>query len=202
MGLFRILSHYFIKLIKIRNRLVVALTGENPIGLYDNIVVTKHFCYQQLQKFPEKSPASIFRTTDCTRDGKKLFGFKMVEIDGESNMLADWYLDPLKALPDLFLEQLNHKKSIITEWDKEHNKLKGEIIVVQYDDTVLDGTSEWESKGLFDIYDLPPIDTWVYLTKDDNNKYSLYAWIPKPYIALAKNAIEVNCLDLIKWVEW
>jgi hypothetical protein len=66
---------------------------------------------------------------------------------------------------------------------------------------VLDGASEWESEGFFDLYDLPPIDTWVYIAPNREGRKDLYAWVPDKFTQLAQNAIDVNCMDMIRWFE-
>lgn len=86
--------------------------------------------------------------------------------------------------------------------NKSVNEFKGKIIIADYCTTVLDGASEWESKGLIDLYDMPPIDTWFYETGNKYGRKDLYAWIPEPFTELAQNAIDVNVLNNINWCEF
>lgn len=84
--------------------------------------------------------------------------------------------------------------------DVREQKFEGRILIAQIDDTVIDGASEASSDGLIDIYDCPPIDTWFYLTENAGGRI-LFAWIPKQFINNANDAIEVNCVDCLKWLE-
>ncbi|HEY4197845.1 MAG TPA: hypothetical protein VGM63_20030, partial [Mucilaginibacter sp.] len=122
---------------------------------YDNLLTTKHYCEQQIIKFPEKEPSTILRSFNPELNKKKIFEFKSVTVFEETALLAFWSEEPLNGnlTVDMFFKQLEEKNKSI-EWNKSHEDFKGEIVVVDYEDTVLDGASEWVSKGLFDIYDL------------------------------------------------
>ena len=61
-----------------------------------------------------------------------------------------------------------------------------------------DGASEYESEGIIDVYDLPPIDTWFYLASHRQSEI-LFSWIPSEYVEEVQGAIEVNALDLLEW---
>jgi len=176
--------------------------GVNPRKLFDNLIFAKHYCEHQIKQFPDKPAGSIFRNYDVGDDGEKLFELKLIEQLEKELISAEWSIDPLKEMSVLFPGQLKYKESIVAQWTNSYNDFKGKIVVVDYEATVLDGASEHESDGFFDLYDLPPIDTWVYLTRNNKGRKDLYAWIPDPYVSLAKKAIEVNCLDLINWFEW
>jgi len=75
---------------------------------------------------------------------------------------------------------------------------KGEIVVVEAENTQVDGASQAESEGLFDGYDLPPTDTWFYINESENGLL-VFAWIPDTFEELTERAIAVNCSDCIHW---
>ena len=164
-------------------------------------MLTKYFCELQMKQFPEKTPVSIFRTYNPVIGSTNLFDFEAIESCGKKLLLAKWNEEPMDKVQELFVNQLEYKRGIIKGWDNSDNYFRGRIIIVDYDATVIDGASEWESDGFFDLYDLPPIDTWVFLAPNKDGRIDLYAWIPEQYNDLTKNAIEVNCLNLIKWLE-
>jgi len=50
--------------------------------------------------------------------------------------------------------------------------------------------------GFVDDSDIPPIDTWFYVTK----KY-LYCWIPTLFLDKMQDAIDVEILNSYEWLE-
>lgn len=64
----------------------------------------------------------------------------------------------------------------------------------------IDGASEIQSLGLIDLYDIPPIDTWFYMTRTKESRL-LFAWIPNQHVHYANEAVEVNCVDCINWFD-
>jgi hypothetical protein len=114
---------------------------------------------------------------------------------------AKWNVSPLEeenqALYDeLFEQQLQHKQEIIGKIDG--GEFKGQILIVEIDLTVGDGSAEVESGGFIDFYDCPPIDTWFYKTTNETKRI-FFAWIPEPFANLVTNGIEVNSLDCFYW---
>ena len=176
------------------------LPGVNYRRMFDNLLSTKHYCDLQLKQFPEKSPTTIFRTYNPVIGTANLFDFETVEIWGKKLLQVKWNNEPLCKVPEFFFKQLEYKNNMV-KWEKSHDYFKGKMIITDYDLTVVDGASEHESNGFFDGYDLPPIDTWVYLAPNKEGRTDLYAWVPEPYISLAQKAIDVNCVDMIRWLE-
>jgi hypothetical protein len=72
----------------------------------------------------------------------------------------------------------------------------GKIIRFQIDITTHDGAPCAESYGFIDESDIPPIDTWFFLTAN-----YLFCWIPKMFIEKMQNAIDVEILDSYGWLE-
>lgn len=73
---------------------------------------------------------------------------------------------------------------------------KGKILVFEIDITTHDGAPIAESNGFVDESDIPPIDTWFFVTK----KY-LYCWIPTLFIGKIQDAIDVEILGSYTWLE-
>ncbi|GGH78022.1 hypothetical protein GCM10011379_45250 [Filimonas zeae] len=74
--------------------------------------------------------------------------------------------------------------------------LLGQILEFYIDVTTHDGAPAAETDGFIDESDIPPIDTWFYLTRT-----KLYCWIPKMFIRTIENACEVEILDSYRWVK-
>jgi hypothetical protein len=137
----------------------------NICSFYDNLLITQQYCEQQLSQSGERPVGIILKNYN----NRELFDFKEEVSYGEKFTSACWVaaLDVIKSVHELFLKQLEYKTAHVSS-TKLPNKFDGRIVVVDYEATVVDGASEHASHGFFDLYDLPPIDTWFYITK--NNK--------------------------------
>lgn len=161
---------------------------------FQNLNLTQIYCQREIQN-KSKSIARVLRSLNLNYQQKKIFGFVWNE---EFKIeLTNWNLEILdghfSVVNELFNQQINKKKEIIHDLSKR--KFKGKILVSEFLSTITDGVSEIESKGLIDRYDLPPIDTWFYLT----NSF-IFAWIPEKFEFEANQAIIVNCLDILSWL--
>jgi len=164
---------------------------------FQNLRLTQIFCEQRIKE-ENKSPAKILRTLNLNYEEKSAFKFewnKKYELE-----LVSWNFEILdndfRIVKELFEQQQNQKEQeIITDEGKNY---KGRIFVSEFHSTVIDGASEIESKGLIDIYDLPPIDTWFYMVKI-NDIIHLFAWIPEKFEKEINDAIKVNLLDILSW---
>jgi hypothetical protein len=173
----------------------------------DNLKLTQAYCDLQL-KIAISDHAKIFRSYNPLYGDKHLFSFvtKQFEFEIEPNLkyytLTKWIVDPTdreSIVDNLFIEQMNYKKQFISsvEIDKTYS---GRILVSQIDCTVIDGASEIESLGLVDLYDIPAIDTWFYMTRTSESRL-LFAWIPNELVKYADGAVQVNCVDCINWAD-
>jgi len=155
----------------------------------------------------ENDNAKVFRSFNPIRNNKPIFSFALSKFDFgiQPNLnyctLTKWSIDPTcneNIVNRLFEEQINFKQKHIS-FDKERT-YEGKILVSQIDCTVIDGASEVQSLGLVDIYDIPPIDTWFYLTRNKESRL-LFAWIPGEFEHYANEAVLVNCVDCVNWFE-
>jgi len=71
----------------------------------------------------------------------------------------------------------------------------GRILKFQIDISTRDGAPCAEH-GFVDDSDIPPIDTWFYVTA----KY-LYCWIPAMFINVMQRAIDVEILESYEWLD-
>lgn len=172
-----------------------------------NLELTKAFCRQQTEG-EEKTIAKVFRSYNPIVNGNPLFTFKVENygyeiMPGVTQFLTtNWSVDPIissNTIDELFNKQLNYKKRVVTDINITKSDL-GKILVAEIDVTVVDGASETVSQGMIDVYDLPPIDTWVYLQPTPKGRF-LYAFIPEAFISYVNEAIAVNCVDCLYWLK-
>lgn len=170
-----------------------------------NLRVTQQYC--DIQKtHTEKNSTSILRSFNPQINGDNIFKFKLSDYGLEENVrfsfLTDWSIDPTDReneylISDLFEKQLAHKKAGVV--DNYSSALSnGDILIAQIDNTVIDGASAVVSGGLIDDYDCPPIDTWFYQASSTQGRL-LFAWIPHEFVALANDAVLVNCVGCLGW---
>jgi hypothetical protein len=177
-----------------------------------NLLVTQHYCKVQSSK-PDKNKAAILRTInpsikDEKLKGKRLFEF-LVEpcghkLETKYCPVAKWLLDPTHAdnknlIQDLFKEQIIFKQ-VFSDNTQPETVCDGRILSIEIDCTLMDGAAEIASNGFIDLYDFPPIDTWIYLAEGEHGKI-LYAWIPEQFIEDVNSAMMVHCQDILQWVD-
>jgi len=173
---------------------------------FHNLKLTQQYCRLQLDKSCSDK-AKIFRSYNPTLNGKPLFSFEVHQFNFDivpnlnTCTLTHWQVDPTERknkflIEGLFEQQIDYKES--QKYLSINEKFEGDILISQIDCTVIDGASEVQSFGLVDIYDMPPIDTWFYLTKTKQSRL-LFAWIPNKFKHYATEAVLVNCVDCINW---
>jgi len=174
----------------------------DKIKFSNNLKLTQHYCINQLPKDQINIP-EVLRAYNPINNGVPLFFYEKTSSwkKGINDILiSNWQIDPLKdenknLIPQLFEDQMLNKKLNSKNTNQE---LNGNILVTDFDYTIIDGASEQASLGLIDAFDLPPIDTWFYLSKGPSR--TLYSWIPDEFISLFDQAIAVNPLDIIRWI--
>jgi hypothetical protein len=89
----------------------------------------------------------------------------------------------------------------------------GRLLAYFPEENLADGVAEVESRGFFDVNNVPPHDTWVWLvrnvrsfahqdgTKGEMEADYLVAWVPPDFIGLASGGIEVNPEQCIQWLD-
>jgi hypothetical protein len=112
---------------------------------------------------------------------------------------VDLWREDEDLLTQLYKYQFEPKNNFISSWEGVE-KIAGKILVADFE-TVTDGASEDCSEGIIDIFDLPPIDTWFYLSRNERGSQRIYAWIPAQFEPLVDDAIAVNCMGCLYWLE-
>lgn len=167
----------------------------NNLELFDaNMRMTQEYCALQMQVV--KHPAVALRSLDTDRTGSRLWKYNRIQKDEHVEWLAEPIAD--NRITELFEEQLRQKRTVISTIG--NNAYKGKILVCEYENSPADGASEAEAAGFIDDYDLPPIDTWFFLSVNGKQKL-LYSWIPDAYCSLVNEAIEVNVFEMLWWID-
>ena len=174
-----------------------------------NLYLTQAYCCLQMEN-SYKDYATIFRSFNPIYKNKNLFTFKISNFgfEIEPNLkycnLTNWTTNPTERenwnlVDKLFEQQIEYKKASLKS-SIQKQKHAGRILVSQFYCTLIDGASAIQSLGLIDDYDLPPVDTWFYLSADQESRL-MFAWIPTEYEYYADQAVLVNCLDIINWFD-
>lgn len=89
----------------------------------------------------------------------------------------------------------------------------GRLLAYFPDDNLACGTAEAESQGFFDVDNIPPYDTWVWMVRNvrafayadgargEMEANYLVAWVPPDFIQLASAGIAVNPEACILWLD-
>jgi hypothetical protein len=89
----------------------------------------------------------------------------------------------------------------------------GRLLAYFPDDNLFCGTAEAESQGVFDVNNIPPSDTWVWMVRNvrafayadgargEMEANYLVAWVPPDFIQLASAGIAVNPEACILWLD-
>jgi len=168
----------------------------------ESLRVTKVYCDLHLKNNAEPTALAL-RSINPIINDKKLFEFEYSDDPFKRKQtLLKWTTHPLfeNLVPELLDQQLLFKSGIVSGLD-DVEKIKGRILIADFDETVVDGASEAYSEGFIDVYDLPPIDTWFYLNRNPGGWRRIYAWIPAQFEHLAEEAIAVNCVDCLHWLQ-
>lgn len=171
----------------------------------ENLKITQAYCDLQMENALEKDALTLRTIQILTQ--KPSFTFKKIyqsifdfeRLDNLDFSTVKWNVDPLEMYPLYFEQQMTHKRDFLCPI-KNNEVINGKILASYVYDSVTDGASEYESKGIIDTYDLPPIDTWFYSTKTKKGEV-LFSWIPQHFVHLTNEGILVNCVDCFGWFE-
>ena len=173
----------------------------------DNLKLTQAYCDMQMQK-DIHDIATVFRSYNPVYGDKQLFTFESEEFCNNNELKpfhyteTKWLVDPTdkeSIVNRLYEDQINHKDQFLGSLEIG-NLYPGKILIAKIDCTVIDGASVVQSLGLIDGYDIPPVDTWFYMTQTEESRV-LFAWIPMEYVNYANDGVEVNCVDCINWAD-
>ncbi|MHB8627872.1 MAG: hypothetical protein ACYDBJ_27855 [Aggregatilineales bacterium] len=78
--------------------------------------------------------------------------------------------------------------------------MDGRLVAFFIDHTLFDGAAESESKGFFDVNNVPACDAWVYFYNKDGRTHIL-SWVPPEYRHDAEEGISVNPEQCLHWLD-
>lgn len=149
--------------------------------------------------FKDGSYTKVFRQTNPVIDGYSLYHFE--------NDIAAWKLDD--ADPSNYVQLLDaaietRDKNVDVDLSKLDEM--GSVVSFQTCITTHDGVPVFESRGFVDESDVPPIDTWFYVKHNYYHGESiceqvLFCWIPKDFIGIMQQAIDVEIFDSYRWLK-
>lgn len=158
---------------------------------YSNLVRTINWTKRIVDSIDDKSKinfSTILRLTNPYYKGKLFYSYdKSYYSFAATPKLSFNYLTVLKEA--LAVREVNDLKF------QDINEL-GQILEFDIDLTTHDGAPCYESEGFVDESDIPPIDTWFYLTKT-----KLYCWIPTLFIKKMQEALDVEIFDSYRWIK-
>ena len=158
---------------------------------YLNLIKTINWTEKIVSSIEDKSQinfSTVLRLTNPNYEGNPFYSY-----DGTYFSFA--------ATPEISFNYLTvfnealavRKDSTFTTEDI--NQL-GQILEFDIDMTTHDGAPCSESEGFVDESDIPPIDTWFYITE-----HLLYCWIPNIFIEKMQAAIDVEIFDSYRWIK-
>jgi hypothetical protein len=89
----------------------------------------------------------------------------------------------------------------------------GRLLAYFPEDNLADGAAQTGSEGFFDVDNIPPYDTWVWMVRNvrafdyrDGGKGELeanylVAWVPPDFVALASAGVDANPEECILWLD-
>ncbi len=158
---------------------------------YLNLVATINWTEKIVNGIDDKSQtnySTILRLTNPDYEGKPFYLFENTRTGSA-------------ATPELSFNYLTVLEKALTVRTDKRFEFKditqiGQILEFDTDLTTHDGAPCTESEGFVDESDIPPIDTWFYLTKT-----KLYCWIPTLFIEKMQSAIDVEIFDSYRWIK-
>ena len=177
------------------------MTDEQEIDMFKmRLAETIAWCAAQARV---TDPANSLRTAALTPSNRRMDFAGYADFDWETEESGDQVLSAL-AEPRAGLLKI----ADLTPAPLPASLVAGRLIVYQPDQTLEDGLSEEISKGFFDQGDVPPWDTWVWISEGPpgmspnsqpyRNSY-LICWVPSMFINLAADGIAANCVNCISW---
>jgi hypothetical protein len=128
----------------------------------------------------------VLRTVNPVSKGRPLYSWYSPD--------EPWIATPLIFnYPDILDQVMNLRNDTSSI---ESPLAKGKILAFEIDITTHDGAPVAATSGFVDESDIPPIDTWFFVT----DKY-LYCWIPALFIGIMQDAIEVEIFGSYNWLE-
>lgn len=158
---------------------------------YENLVKTIAYTERIIDGIKAISPtdfAYVLRTFNPIYEGRPLYTFSSAAYG--TDISVQQYFDYPEVLGGALLARAEVGERI------GNVAVAGKILVFEFDISTCDGAPTSSSDGFVDNMDIPPIDTWFFVT----SKF-LYCWIPTMFVSKMQDAIDVEILDSYAWLE-
>jgi hypothetical protein len=166
-------------------------------SFYLNLHITILWTEQIITSIKDESKvdySTVLRTTNPLYNGKPFYQF--CEIDGLDGYYTNSCTPYVPFNYNQVLASALKLRQPIEKLPINSLSSKGKILKFYIDITTYDGAPIANSFGFVDEADIPPIDTWFYVTKT-----YLYCWIPTMFIEQMQAAIDVEICDSYEWLE-
>jgi hypothetical protein len=162
-----------------------------PGEFYSNLIRTINWTEKIMAGIDDVTKinyATILRSTNPVYEGTPFYRYK----NTTSGYPQPQY-NPFNYVA-LLKEALAYKKDTFIYFRNMHES--GQILEFEIDVTTYDGAPCTATDGFIDESDIPPIDTWFYITTT-----KLYCWIPNFFVRKMQDAIEVEILGSYNWIK-
>jgi hypothetical protein len=103
-------------------------------------------------------------------------------------------------LQELVVDSVCNKRAALVDSVLPASSLKGvRFLLYEADEQVADGSSEFSSRGFFDVHDEPGWATWIDHHHDHKTGHRLLCCIPAALVEAAQAGIDGNPVDCIRW---
>lgn len=164
--------------------------GIFPEEFYINLISTINFTEEIIRNLNDRDQINYELALRTTNPEDNRSDFYYYDQHGHFTVKADIefnYLEVLERALELRRDRIIRHSAIFS---------LGQILEFDIDVTELDGAASSVSEGFTDMADIPPIDTWFFLTKT-----KLYCWIPSLFIEKMQNALDVSVMDAYRWLK-
>lgn len=94
-----------------------------------------------------------------------------------------------------YIHQVVHKRNSLLASLTDEGSLYGKMMLVDFECTNANESTEIETRGFFDSRDNPPWDLWVGVFKNE-----LLVWVPPDLVDLFEQAEAVECMGIFQWI--
>jgi hypothetical protein len=168
-----------------------------------NLHLTQVYCARQLRQPPTAPYAAVLRNTNPLYEGKPFFRYDARGYalwPGGANEVRWDAVREEAIITQLYHSHLAHKQQLPAPLPGPAPV--GRLLAAAYEETLWEGYTELVTEGLFDNYDYPPLDTWVYKTTI-GGRALLIVWMPEAFFEAAQQAIDTSSTDMFGWlVDW
>jgi len=178
-----------------QSNLIHDFIEEISSNLYLTIRWTEHLQHN----YPEAGylHSKIFRHSNPDYKGGPFYSY---DHNGFPIITINDYFDYHEVFAKALLKRNNIEHNIQLENPNDF----GKILLFETEVTTNDGVTTFNTNGFIDDWDVPPIDCWFFLARSywcSTGNLALFSWIPKAYIPIMQEGIDVEILGSYAWLQ-